>query len=64
MSALIVNGLPFSGDPYIGPGFYFRELVGWFSLSESKSEVRERKQAHGAFGCVCCDLVPRVLCSC
>jgi hypothetical protein len=55
MSTLVdLNGLtmqprPLEGDSY-PTGFYFTDLTDWYSLSDSKSEVRERAQADGAFG--------------
>lgn len=32
------------------PGWYFTDLVGWYDIADSKSDVRERPVAHGAFG--------------
>lgn len=50
MATLTVNGLVFSGGARSDSGLYFSDLTDWFSLSDSKSEVHERAQAHGAFG--------------
>lgn len=50
MATLTVNDLVFSGGASSPTGFFFRNLVDWFSLTDSKSEVHERKQAHGSFG--------------
>lgn len=45
-----LGGLEFR-PTFEGAGlFYFSTLVGWYDVSESKSEIRERPQAHGAFG--------------
>jgi hypothetical protein len=50
MASLTVNGLVFSGEATSPFGFHFTELTDWYSLPDSKSEVEERPQAHGAFG--------------
>jgi hypothetical protein len=39
---------PTEGDSY-PLGFYFTALTDWYSLSDSKSAIRERAQADGAF---------------
>jgi len=31
-------------------GWYFAELIDWYAITPSKSDVNERQQAHGAFG--------------
>lgn len=50
MASLTVGGLVFSGDVRSPSGFFYDTLTDWYSLSDSKSPVNERKQAHGAFG--------------
>jgi len=50
MPVLTVGSLPFSGDTSGREGFHYNKLTGWFDLTDSKSDVNERPQAHGAFG--------------
>lgn len=50
MPTLNLAGITFSGDANGSGGFHFDGLDDWFSLSDSKSPVNERPQAHGAFG--------------
>lgn len=50
MPTLDLAGITFSGDTNGAGGFHFNGLSDWFSLSDSKSPVNERPQAHGAFG--------------
>lgn len=47
---LQLGDLEFSGRGGSGSRWYFRRLKDWVSLSDSKSEVIERPQQHGAFG--------------
>lgn len=48
MTIIELNGLEFSGAASSVPGFYFRKLKDWYSITDSKSEIRERAQADGA----------------
>jgi len=47
------GSISFADSPAPGvpvSGWFFRELVGWYDVTDSKSDINERPQAHGAFG--------------
>lgn len=50
MRKFVLGGVELSGEFSTLPGFYFEGQVDWYARSESKAEVNERPQAHGAFG--------------
>lgn len=51
MAILTLGPLQMSGDQNrVSPGYVFTDLTDWETLSDSKSPVNERDQAHGAFG--------------
>ncbi|MDJ0323164.1 hypothetical protein QMG61_05225 [Cryobacterium sp. PH31-AA6] len=46
-----IAGLTVHGeDQHTSGALQFVNLIDWYSITESKSDVRERPQAHGAFG--------------
>lgn len=47
-NTLTIGGLELPEAPVGGRGFHFTNIVDWYAVPESKSEVREYPSAHGA----------------
>lgn len=45
-----LNGIVMQGFGPAVPGFYFTDLTDWYTLTQAKTEVRERPLDDGAFG--------------